>query len=396
MKKYITYLAGKVEFEFFIFSGLLAIIFNIIYCFLGKYIDTTGAIILSIGGLLMALCIPLNRYGYKKSARVFSAIIFNALAVSIAIHLGNASGAALYYFPYLISYFHIFREEGSKSTAYGYMAFSGLVLLLTILLCPTYSDQQAMPKESVNLIAYFSLFITFFLTGAYFAIIYQYQINLREKLMQFERKKSRTALEAFFMAQENEKEAIVHELRNNINQGLVTSKMFLELAKDQAHENAFLQKGYELTLATINEMDDLCDLLDPAIIREVGLRAGLEEYLQLFRANPKIQTQLKMNNERIEELSLNQKLSIFRIIQHYLKMLSSGSQEGRACIELDYSFPDLKLVLQFQHPEKVSLKPFTHEAFSQWRNRVEHFGGNLVEQAHSGQFRINIGIRVSS
>ncbi len=395
MKKYISFLAGKVEFEFFIYTGLVAIVFNIIYCFLGRYVDYTGAVILFIGGLVMSVCLPLYRYGYKKTARVFSSVVFNGLTVCIAIHLGNASGVALYYFPYLISYFHIFREEGSKKTAYMYMSFSALVLLLTVLLVPEYSDQQVMPKESVDLIAYFTLFITYFLTGAYFAIIYQYQINLRERLMLLERRKNRNTLEAFFMAQEKEKEALVHELRNNINQGLVTSKMFLELAKDNARDNAFLQKGYELTLATINDMDDLCDLLDPAIIREVGLREGLEEYLQLYQANTAIEVELQLNNDRIEEIPLTHKLSIFRIIQHYLNILSGNPEGGTAQIELDFQYPDLKMVLGFRQPEKDAPKPFPSEAFSQWRSRVEHFGGNLVEQVHTGQFRVNIGMRLS-
>lgn len=395
MKKYISFLAGKVEFEFFIYTGLVAIFFNIIYCLLGTYIDYSGALYLGIGSLIMFACLHLYRKGYKRTARMVSALCFNGMIIAISLHLGSASGASLYYFPYLISFFHIFREEGSPRTAYFYMGFSFMILLGIALFCPLYADQQIMPRKSVDLIAYFSFFLTVVYTALYFAVIYQYQINLRERLMQFERKKNRKTLEAFFMEQEKEKEALVHELRNNINQGLVSSKMFLELAKDNARDNAFLQKGYELTLATINDMDDLCDLLDPAIIREVGLREGLEEYIQLFQANTAIEVELQMKNDRIEEIPLAHKLSIFRIIQHYLNILSKNPEGGTALVELDFQYPDLKMVLGFRQPEKEFPKPIPSEAFTQWRSRVEHFGGSLVEQANTGQFRVNIGMRMA-
>lgn len=394
MKKLLHSRFFTVGFEFFIASGLLAILINIIYCLSGKYIDYEAALWLSVFGLIIGGSIPLYRRGYKNLAKIVAATSFNLLVLFIALHLGLASGVVFYYFPYIISYFYIFREGGSQRIAYAYFAVSLLILGCIVAFVPEYAEQSIMPLSAVRKIYYFSLFLTFVFTGIYFAFIYQYQIRLREKLMGYEMQRKKQAMEYLFMQQEREKENLVNELRNNINQGLVSSKMFLELAKDKGCDNSFLQKGYEQTLATIHEMGELCDSMDPSIVRELGLREGLNEFISVYSAQKNVQVKLEIKTNKIEELSFGNKLSVFRIIQNYLWLVGYNEEAGTALIELDYRKPELLIQLKYQHPTLEMVNPERQSAWSELNYLIENFGGKVWQQASANQYRINIGLEL--
>ena len=184
------------------------------------------------------------------------------------------------------------------------------------------------------------------------------------KILGVETSKKRTLLRSLIETQEMEREFIAHELRDDAVQTLAYCKMTL----------ANMSTG--LTQKILKVIDDLNELgvnLSPSIIAMIGFCPGVEEYIHNFQNQHPVKITFECP-DAIDSLSINDKISVFRIIQDYLLMLANHTETDVIIISIDYMPP--KLSLRMTHNDPDFKLPKTGKEFKDIENRIEYYGGS--------------------
>ena len=141
--------------------------------------------------------------------------------------------------------------------------------------------------------------------------------KLDTKLLDSEKAKRREILRSVIETQETERELIAYELRDKVNQSLAYSKMMLGTAALKSKHDILLDKISDNIHATIDELNRISTNLTPSVITMIGFRAGVKEYIDNFERQNLLKIIVTIDDEKIESLAMNDKISIFRIIQNY-------------------------------------------------------------------------------
>ena len=145
------------------------------------------------------------------------------------------------------------------------------------------------------------------------------KIELEKKLAEQRLKTQHEITTAVITAQEQERELLGKELHDNINQILVTTKLYIEYAlTNESMRSALLTSAKEFITAAVEELRNLSKSLLPPSLGEVGLIMALDELTESIQTVNKFNlitdwTQLDEN-----QLSDKLKLTIFRIVQEQL------------------------------------------------------------------------------
>ena len=192
--------------------------------------------------------------------------------------------------------------------------------------------------------------------------------KLQARVLELEKTKKRTVLRSLIETQEREREFIAHELRDNINQTLAFCKMTL------ANVSAGITQNIH---KVIDDLNELGLKLSPSIISMMGFCAGVNEYIQSFQSLHPAEIDFKCVNNSIDDLSINDKLSIFRIIQDYLLILATKPEINNIIISVDFLPSKLSLRMSHNTPDFFLLKN-SHE-FKDIENRIDYYGGTWQE-----------------
>ena len=141
------------------------------------------------------------------------------------------------------------------------------------------------------------------------------QKKLEKQLLDEQSERHRAITQASMEAQEREKAHISRELHDNVNQILMSAKLFLDTARqDTEKAPRLIDKAIEYQLMAVQEIRKLSRNLSSSHIRAVGLRNSVSDIvgnLQLLKLNVNF-----MFDERVEAiLNDEERLMMFRIIQ---------------------------------------------------------------------------------
>jgi signal transduction histidine kinase len=181
----------------------------------------------------------------------------------------------------------------------------------------------------------------------------------------------------------------VHELRNNINQTLAASRVFLEEYIEGGDNRALISKSHELTNEAMNAVTMLCINLHPAIITDVGFIEGVREYIAELKKISPVQVQFGHNSPGFEKIEDRDKISIFRIIQGYLTIVLKNPSTSQVNIALDYRSPLLTLTLSQNDPGFNFMKAGPTFNLTDINNRITYYKGT-VRQKQEGQFETSV------
>ena len=149
------------------------------------------------------------------------------------------------------------------------------------------------------------------------------QKKLEKQLLDEQAQRHKAITQATIAAQEQEKSNISRELHDNVNQILMSAKLFMDTAKripDQT--NDLLDKAIEYQLLALQEIRKLSRSLSTSNVKTVGLKESLEDIVRNMELLQQIDVEL-IFNERVEEkLSDDQKLMLFRIVQEQTNNIS--------------------------------------------------------------------------
>jgi PAS domain S-box-containing protein len=140
--------------------------------------------------------------------------------------------------------------------------------------------------------------------------------ELEARLLHEEIQKQKQINQATIAAQEQERNNISRELHDNVNQLLMSSKLYIstaQLTPDQSKE--LLSKAVEYQSMAVEEIRKLSKSLSSSFIKTVGLKESIKDVVYNMQMLEKLDVQFSFESCLEEKLSNEQKLMLFRVIQ---------------------------------------------------------------------------------
>lgn len=368
------------SFSFFLLVASLVVFVHAIMVLFEPYKDYESFVAYCICIFIFGIAIFLYKRGHQRVARLLPIITFNGLVFFLCFHLGIRSGALLYYFPYIVSFLYIFRNEQRDFRTVLYFIFSVINLIAILAFSPVHSDHFRLSEELLNTVQHRAILISFLLTTFFVFVIYTFQGQLLEQVKENEEIKRKAILRSIIETQESERATIVSSLRDSINQTLNASRLNLDNLSTNGNGQVMAKNIKANTQKAIEELDALCLELLPSSLLDIGFEEGLQEYLEGFSLkNNKTVWQEGIAAE-IEELSNTDKLGIFRMIQDYLLLHKDNFNSTEITITINYKNNILTMILDQNdlNFDFSSLKRAS--AWIDLQSRIEYYHGIIRTQ----------------
>ncbi len=140
--------------------------------------------------------------------------------------------------------------------------------------------------------------------------------KLEERLISDEIQKQKQINQAMIAAQEKERNKISEELHDNVNQILMSAKLFMGAAQKNPDEaGELLQKAIDYQEMALEEIRRLSKYLNNSLIKTVGLKGCIGDVLYNLETVGDLNVELEYDKEIDRRLTDDQKLMLFRIIQ---------------------------------------------------------------------------------
>ncbi len=212
--------------------------------------------------------------------------------------------------------------------------------------------------------------------------------ELESKLNRSRLEMVRTVIET----QEKERAEIAAKLRDNVNQNLVSCKLMLqEKMRKEGSVNAD-EKLIRAIDQAISELNAISINLIPFTILDFGFIAGVEEFLENFRSRYNLAVYFECD-ESIEDLLVDDKLSVFRIVQDLLMSIHSHAEASLIRVKLQYENGKLDLVFMVDDMDFQLLKIDKNHRDILYR--IEYYGGTIEATKEDGMNKIDIRLIIS-
>jgi signal transduction histidine kinase len=236
---------------------------------------------------------------------------------------------------------------------------------------------------------YLTFIISLSLTVYFLILIFRFQEKLYNRILELEKRNKIQQLRSIIETQETSIKNIVEELRDNIYQTLAASRFFLEEATISGDNRELVSKSYALTDEAMNALTMLCIKIHPAVITDLGLIEGIQEYILELKKISRTEINLAYNDPGIEEINDHDKISIFRIIQDYLILVLKNPATSLVRIGISYKHPLLKLTLTQNDPGFDFMKDSLANNLASINNRITYFNGT-IRQKTEGLFETSV------
>ena len=140
--------------------------------------------------------------------------------------------------------------------------------------------------------------------------------RLKQQLADEQAQKQKEITHAALQAQEEEKTKISRELHDNVNQILMSAKLYMETAR-QSPEKAdiLLEKAVEYQVLALHEIRKLSRSLSTPGITTAGLQDSIGDIVYNLQALQQIKVDFVFETSLEERLNVDEKLTIYRVIQ---------------------------------------------------------------------------------
>jgi signal transduction histidine kinase len=186
-------------------------------------------------------------------------------------------------------------------------------------------------------------------------------------------------------AQDAERKHIGQELHDNVNQVLMSVKLFAEMMHPETEKDAKLrQKIIDYVVLSINEIRKLSGELVVANKKEKSFTCNVNALINDLHLSTNMKIGFNYNSE-IECLSREVKTTLFRIIQEQMNNVVKYSQAKRVWIDLGYCYNKAKLFIK---DDGVGFDPCKENhgiGFSNIADRAQSHGGSMCLQSAPGK-----------
>ena len=171
-----------------------------------------------------------------------------------------------------------------------------------------------------------------------------YYIRWREKLLKKRQKEladqqikeHQLKTEIAIQTQEKERNELGRELHDNINQILITGRMYLSMAKTKENTaKDLVEQGYEYVNEAIEEIRKLSHTLVAPSLGDISLREALQNLADDTNLLNHLQVQISVDEKYKEKnIDENKKLMLYRIVQEQLSNIITHARAGKVIISL--------------------------------------------------------------
>ncbi len=169
---------------------------------------------------------------------------------------------------------------------------------------------------------------------------------LEQKLINKEIQKQKQLSQASIIAQEQERNNISRELHDNVNQILISARLFMNSAlKDPEQRTGLLEKAIEYQTLALEEIRKLSKVLSTSLVKSIGLKECVEDIVYNMRTLEKLEVEFKFNQRVTEKLSEDQQLMLFRIIQEQTSNIIKYAQADSVKILLNETGSNIHLLI---------------------------------------------------
>lgn len=140
--------------------------------------------------------------------------------------------------------------------------------------------------------------------------------QLRKQLEDEQAQKQKAITLAAIQAQEQEKTKISRELHDNVNQILMSAKLYMETARiSDDKSDVLLEKAIEYQLLALHEIRKLSRSLNSPAITATGLQESIRDIAGNLEALQQIKVEFTFDPQLEQCLNDDEKITVYRIIQ---------------------------------------------------------------------------------
>jgi PAS domain S-box-containing protein len=209
----------------------------------------------------------------------------------------------------------------------------------------------------------------------------QLQNELADERLQRQKEIAETVIQA----QEKEKTRIGHELHDNVNQILLTAKLFIDKIQIcKKDEQEFKDKSYDYISLAIEEIRKLSKELVAPQLKEESLIGNIQALIKDIQLAGAMNIHFR-HNGNIEQLSSGKKITLFRIVQEQLKNILKHSQASLTQIGIFCSDGLLELTIEDNGNGFDPRQTYQGIGFSNIRERTQFYNGTVDVAAAPGK-----------
>jgi hypothetical protein len=184
-------------------------------------------------------------------------------------------------------------------------------------------------------------------------------------------------LKAIINIQEKERANIAEILRDNVNQLLVYVNLMLQGKKNDAGQELFSDEMNQAIQQAVLELNKLSNQLYPSGLSLLGLLPSIENLISNYRQAGAPDLSFYCNDPKIEDLNLQDKLSVYRIIQDFTGLILNRCQSSYIITELSYS--NYCLMIRIVYNGDGPVIDHQSDAFRDIRSRIDFYSGKIRE-----------------
>ena len=205
-------------------------------------------------------------------------------------------------------------------------------------------------------------------------------------LMDEKVKHQKEVSQAIIKAQENERKQLGEELHDNINQILATTKLYLDIARENPSlKDELMQKSAENIINVITELRKLSKSLSPPSLGDLGLIASIEDLLNSISQVGGLEASFYHEEFVEEKISNDKRFNIYRIIQEQVNNILRHSKAHNIILELKNNDHYLDLKIQ-DDGVGFDTRNFSHGiGLKNIRNRAELYNGSMQVDSMPGE-----------
>ena len=155
----------------------------------------------------------------------------------------------------------------------------------------------------------------------------------QQKLIELEQAKNLETARAMLTGQEKERIRIAEDLHDRLGSTLSAAKMQMEVAASRTEEdNKYLTKSKSLIDKAIGDTREISHNMISGVLVKLGLNAAIEDLKESLQVTNKLDFKLEL--DEIPNLSMQQQLQVFRIIQELVNNSVKHAEADEISIEL--------------------------------------------------------------
>lgn len=184
-------------------------------------------------------------------------------------------------------------------------------------------------------------------------------------------------LKAVIDIQEKERAGIAEILRDNVNQLLVYVSMMLQVKPEETAGPVISQEMNQALHEVVLELNKLSNQLYPSGLSLLGLLPSIENLFSSYREPGAPDFSFYCNDPQIEELSQQDKLSVYRIVQDFTGLILKRKSSSYIITELSYR--DYCLMIRIVYNGDGPSIDHRSDEFRDIRSRIDYYSGKFRE-----------------